>query len=40
VIILKWFTKNKMGGRGVDLRGLGYKPLTESYESRNKIKVP
>jgi hypothetical protein len=29
-----------MGGCGLDLVGLGYKPLTESYESRNKIKVP
>ena len=36
-IILKWFTENKMGGCGLDLPGLGWKPLAESYESRNEI---
>jgi hypothetical protein len=36
-IILKWITKNKIGRCGLDLPGLGYKPLAESYESRNEI---
>jgi len=36
-IILKWITKNKMGGCELDLSCLGQKPFMESYESHNEI---